>query len=335
LEKFAEDFSSKNGWSTNKLWFDGSIPTFSFLVEMVSGKNLDCSFIGMEVWDSNLQSPIMTPNAVYSSGGHGKYFLKRNMGLLRRAPVDLVFDVAIGPKEVFEIKRDEIGNVIKYNEGQFSLAAVEVGKSEGWRSSSSHNTAKMSIDLYRSHEDYTTIVCFHLSPNRLSRLQVSAIDKIGVEHPFGNGFSSGFFFAKYAQVKLSEITSFKITRFPNYHRFIFSLPYLSGYPEKNEKITNLLDTWIPYIRFKDEYEFSQVLERLTLMEVSMMSHGTISSSSASFFPKEFRNVTVRDILREWNAANPQTGVRVYAEDFKLDLKARSGGGLSEILNELF
>ena len=335
LEKFAEVFNPENGWTTNKLWFDGSIPAFSFLVEMVSGENLDCAFLGMEVWDSNLQSPIMTPNAGFVRGGNGKYFLKRNLGLLRRAPVDLVFDVAIGPKDVFEIKRDEIGKVVKYSEGQFSLAAVEVGKSEGWSSSSSHNNAKMSIDLNRSYENYTTIVCFHLSPNRLNRLQVSAIDKLGVEHAFGSGFSSGVLSVKYAQVKLSEITSFKITRFPNHHRFIFSLPYLPGYPEKNEEITDLLDTWIPYIRFRDEFEFSQVLERLTQMEVSMMNHGTISSSSSSFFPKEFRNVTVRDILREWNAANPQTGVRVYADDFKLDMKARSGGGLSEILNELF
>ena len=335
LEKFAEAFNPKNGWPTNKLRFDGSAPSFSFLVEMVSGESPECSFIGMEVWDSNLHSPIMSQNAGFVTGGKGKYLLKRNMSVLRRTPVDLVFDVGIGPKEVFEIKHDEIGEVIKYSEGQFSLAAVEVGKSEGWSSSSSHNNLKMSIDLYRSYEDYTTIVCFHLSPNRLNRLQVSAIDKQGVEHPFGSGFSSNVISSKYAQVRLSEITSFKITRFPNYRRFIFSLPYLPGYPEKNEEITNLLDTWIPYIRFKDEYEFAQVLERLTQMEVSMMNHGTIPPGSVSFFPKEFRNVTVRDILREWNVANPQTGVRVHADDYKLDLKSRSGGGLSEILNELF
>ena len=335
LEKFAEVFSPENGWVTDRSRFYGSMPAFSFLVEMVSGENLDYAFLGMEVWDSNLQSPINSPNSGFGTFGKGKYFVERNLGLLRRAPVDLVFDIGIGPKDVFEIKPDEIGNVIKYNEGHFSLTAAEVGKSEGWSSGSSHNNVKTSVDLHRSYEDYTTIVCFHLSPNRLSQLQISAIDRLGVEHQFGNGFSSGIISSKYAQVKLSEITSFKVTRFPNFRRFIFSLPCLPGYPDQNEEITNLLDTWIPYIRFKDEFEFSQVLEKLTQMEVSIMNHGTISSRSGPFFPKEFRNVTVRDILREWNAANPQTGVRVYTEDFKLDLKARSGGGLSEILNELF
>lgn len=336
LEKFTEVFNSENGWSPKALWFDGSLPVFDFLIEIDSGDQLESSFLDMEVWDSNTQAPVMDPNAGFATGGNGKYILERKLGLFRRTPVDLVFDVAVGPKEVFEINPDEIGKVFEYSEGQFSLVCVEVGKYGGWRNSSNQNTREMSIDLNRSYEGFTTLVCFHLSLNRLSRLQVAAIDSQGVEHPFGSGYSSGVVSTKSAHVKLSDIASFKVTRFPNYHRFIFSLPFLPGYPEENENVIDLLDTWVPYIRFRNEFEFAQSLEKITHMKVSMLGFNRAGPSiGASFFPKEFRNVTVRDILKEWNMATPKTRVRVNTDDFILDLAASPGGGFLEILSELF
>ncbi len=316
----------------NKPHFRGVFPEYGFHVQVSGIPEEDYSLMNMQLWDAQTHYMVSEGgyNAMRRNSGH--YFISKQVGVWRKTPVDLMFDFAIGPKEVTEVSIDQIGQFFESEYGGFAVIAIGEGSRGNWRTTSRSRMVEMTLQLNPDIKKSSVVALAEVSKSGNEPLELKAFDHQGNELKTYSQGSSGVINLYRVEGAKDDIAGFRVSTLSRHVRLIYSLPFLPGYPEGNENLDNLLDQRIPYLHINDYNEFQRAIEKMTQARTTM--NHTIANRAMPHIQKDHKDMTVYQLLYGWNAITPQAGVMVDSRGLEIDLTA-SNKSLIQMLDQLF
>lgn len=116
-------------------------------------------------------------------------------------------------------------------------------------------------------------------------------------------------------VATDEIVSMKGRCLPNMVTVIFRLPKIPDMPNPRGEINNLFNVEIPEITLKSGDEMIDLISTVTQMRFSL----EMSNFPVDHFPKTYKNVTPRQLLKEWERFHPEMSVVSRPDEFEIDV----------------
>jgi hypothetical protein len=212
-------------------------------------------------------------------------------------PVDLVADVAYGPRTVFEFP-PEPGQGFARGDLDCRLVAV-VGNSSFYFGSP--GTGRVRLHLAGENESSRATAYVFLCQPTAANLPVhfEFLDSEGnVLRGSDSSTPAGHFLCIYYTNHPPErVARIRAKVAAHVRRVVIHLPRLPGLPEVNRNVKNLFDVRIPFVRFKNADEIQYFLIRILGMQFSSTGSRRSGTNPGVLFPAEFTDASIRDIAR--------------------------------------
>jgi len=227
----------------------------------------------------------------------------------RKAPVYHDMVIAYGEPEV-QVVEAEAGALAEFSKAQASLVEmIPITEQSSYSSGSrilSQNKAVQEFGFKSWGEEpgerNHTGALFAVEPAELrAAVEVEFLDAEGEVLWGGGGSASGRFMQKSVDVRPEEIDRVRFSFYPELASIRVRYDYLPETGEfGNDNIENLFDTTIPYVQFNNMFEFRRFLESSSQMHFVTPGRGMfVPNAPPDYFPREFSNVTVRQLTEEY------------------------------------
>ena len=271
--------------------FQGQFPKLRFTFE-VPDDSKRCKVVSYHLFDVRTKANLASG---YSWGGNeGQAYTEIDMERWHSGPLELVMDYCYGPVEYIDIPA-KVGEVIRYGGWELHVAAMEKGDRNG----SSSGNGSMTLRFNPDSDKEETSVLFLGNPWAY-RLPVDfeAVGHDGEEIKTSGGSSSSRYRAISIHANPEDIKTIRARIYTTVRRLVFELPDVFGLPEGNENVANLFDVKIPYLRIKQSYNFDDTI--WDLVQMRQTGRGPQIGWPAGFFPREYTNITPRELLMEYS-----------------------------------
>ncbi len=275
--------------------FRGAFPKVRFLFGHRADEEL--KIIAYHLFDARTKASL---SGGFSWGDQdGLAHVEMDVRRWHSGPVELAVDLAVAPVEMVEIPAKE-GAVIRQPAWDLHLAAVTEGDS-GTSGGSTSTNSFVEIRAKRTNDDRPEISFLFLGDPWAYQLpiEIEVIGKDGKPMQSSGRSSSGRYIMKSVRGEPGEVDHIRAKIYRDVRRVVFELPTIHGLPNENDGLKNLFDARIPHLRFKSQWEFRQAIEGLTQLRFG--SPAPPFQPPAGYFPKEFHDVTPRDLLEEYLA----------------------------------
>lgn len=276
-----------------------SRPSYRFDMEISGGPS---KFLWANLFDARTQVEL-TSGWGHDERGQTLHMLEMNPFLWRKTPVELVVDFATDVQE----------EILAFTNASFTIGAaryhlVFAGDglsrrtiSHGWDDTqASIEVSLAATNAPRGQLDDLCLLVFD-SATRPSQsvFELEFLDTDGkkIETGAGNTYLSQE--KHWLYCKKSEIKSIRVRKFTKAHRIVMSFPNLPGPSPANQVVENLFDVRLPLLRFDNEAEQEEYLERIT--QLSLYRFHTFSSPSlpSNSYPRWLTNATPVDVLEDF------------------------------------
>ncbi len=111
---------------------------------------------------------------------------------------------------------------------------------------------------------------------------------------------------------IDEVDHLRATVYKDVRRIVFEIPDIHGLPTKNDNLSNLFETLVPYMRIKNEWQFREAIEGLS--QIRFGGRVPTFNPPPGYFPAEFHDVTSVELLDEYLAYGPKPQAVAIDED---------------------
>ena len=297
-------------------------PSVNFGFHYENIDNIKVNYI--RIFDANTHKSL---SSGYSSDRFKNYdWMKANLTLLYRTPIDVVLDLSYGQSHTHEFPALAGEG---FDEPDFKCRLLDVFEgvdpSFGWSESGFKRT---------TGSNSRTVLYFVCQPTA-SYIPVTfeVLNRDGKRINGGNA-ASGYNYLTFINPPVEKIALIKATYLSRRARVVVHLPYIPGLPEQNNKINNLFDVRVPYAKFASQYNLENFLEQ-TLQLSSRVITGPVPANSIKNlqFPLEFENVTVRDIAKIY-ATGGNLSVDIENDRLELEYPLPLGARVKQFLERI-
>jgi hypothetical protein len=235
----------------------------------------------------------------------------------RSTPAWLVVDVVDGPPVVKDL--DITGaSVLDFGDFQCRFLGLVPGVTKGW-SSGSDGASSTGEVKYTNKED-GVILLLGCSPDaRAWRPEIEMVAEDGqVYTASGNFLTEGFMMASLEKVRPEKIVKYRVAHRPHMYRYILPIQAGIGLPEEKE---NLARVRIPYFRADSDWQLSDFI-RNNFIAINFSHIVGQSEFPAGYFPKEFKDFTVEELLNEIMAHTPNSILRYDPKEARLEIEQK-------------
>ena len=308
--------------------FAGQYPKLRFTFE-VPEDNDTWKVVYYQLFDARTKAEIA--NGFSWGGNRGQAYSEIEMQRWHNGPMELVMDYCYGPIEYIDIPA-QVGEVIRYGGWELHLAIMEKGERNGTTSGGNYLTFRFNPDIGKEQ----TVLMFLGSPWAY-RLPVDfeALGHDGDPLKTDGAGSSPRYQTITIRANPEDIKTIRARVYTQVRRLVFELPDAYGLPGGNEDVANLFDVKIPYLRIQNSYDFDDTIWNL----VQMRETGPTPKIGwpAKFFPREYTNVTPRELLMEYSrlATNGPSHVVVDTQANEIHWEEELSNRMIDWLNKIF
>jgi hypothetical protein len=215
-------------------------------------------------------------------------------------PLTIEFDIAIGEPETVEIDIEDVGETVQLAHGSRVRYFGAVpgrwsglnGKHEGGIS-----TRRCTVNT-KEAKRWTAVFLAFEHPENAFAVEVAALDPDGEVLTFEIIDSMRLDYFSHAQLKMRKdrIDRLRFRSYPIVDRVRFTVPRVPGLPKSNRGLTNLCEIRIPYLRVKKADELYKFISRTA--HLNTVDVGMKIKFPDDYFPKEFHDVSINEILVE-------------------------------------
>ncbi|MEM7010170.1 MAG: hypothetical protein AAF585_01700 [Verrucomicrobiota bacterium] len=219
-------------------------------------------------------------------------------------PLAIVIDFAWGDPIVKPVSIDPNAPPTAFPDFDVKVQHTRPGR---WEMQSESSDGVTTVGVYEQNTridgDAHFGVLTMVPSDFLSRCYIDVGD--GENHFLNSSSSMGVW---NADQQLPESGFVNIKFLPNYGRVVFHIPSLPGGVNDATKMTNLFETQVPYVKFRQEYSIREFIERGVELEFDTPR---IPGKPRMNFPLSYENVTVQEILDDYrDRTNQRTPIRV-------------------------
>jgi hypothetical protein len=251
--------------------------------------------------------------------------------------VGFPFDITYGEEQEFELPLIK-GSVIDVVGGKIAYVSSVTTRYAGYIIINPiTGKPKMNIGLSDPDPGHpkTMIVLAKSTSNMPRFCRVKVKLKTGTEEKiFTVGGGLGFdVFAVHA--KPEDLLSISFTQRPYHDSFVYEINQIPGIDKEYRPHKNLLKTRVEYVQIPSDYELERWLS--TAVQLYIRNEAGGSSFPAGYFPKVFEDVTVEEILKEYQKhINKPTSAIIDVENGHLIFKKNQDQGwLKPTLDKTF
>lgn len=219
-------------------------------------------------------------------------------------PVEFVFDVASGEPVVHEIDPNgpNARQLLDLGGGrQFRFLALAPGMINRSQAAYDHAKGEATRTLLAdpdSLETHTHAIIALSHARSEFAFRIEALDEYGeVLRPAAVSQPHTITYARF-KTPAESIKRLRFVFYPNFDRVLFTLPSVPGLPESNRGLTNLFDARIPFLVVKADYQLRSQITSTAQIEMEDVGEVVFP---AGHFPKTFHDVSVAELLEEFDA----------------------------------
>ena len=271
----------------------------------------DVEIAGTNCLERNMKT-IITRGTV-SHSENELYYVEHNLSVMHSPSALLLVDLAYGETETVNVA-PLAGSEAEFSNTTCRVEAFMAGMS--WGGHDSRGKYK-NFTIDAKYKDRTILVISRPPNTFYSQFDITLITHEGKQvTPDLEDYSNIATMQNY-RIKQDEIKSIRITYKPQIRRFLIPVEKIPGTPEENSDIENLLNVTVPAVRFERENEINSFLGNMLGLHIWKSVR---SSSAKTFFPKEYKNAKVGEILQDYLDLYPKAEVNFKEGEFLLEIK---------------